>query len=326
MIDGVRAVLNGSPPPATAPKPPTLDLSHSALRLLCASLRVGAIRALVRSGGFLHRPYIHSDGTRRFGPLWAQHPGLELRFSPASLALSQWLSGANPSLYPATAGDELLYYLAARALAPTSRPLQPLAGSRLVLLAFPDRVEGQVSSREWADFIRGPGAALLEGLGLDLTRRLVEVEVGKGRIPRSERLIRVSERQSGCLQTLGEAATAAQRHELLTFVVDAGHRLRRRPPQAWIRSLDPSESMRARAEACQAAAGLLAFMVELEKAYETLAAVPFFDDDYPRAQVVLERWRTLGRGGFAALRATAEELQSARPLLKEAPHEPRVPN
>ena len=295
--------------------PPFEQIGPTAMRLLCDSIRIGTVAALVRRGGW--QPRHGSDSGPATQRLWEVAPDLPLTYSKDSYQLCRWLCGGPLELESGTLGDDLLFRFAADALRRCDIGIEPLVHSPLVWLAHPTAF-GRHPLPDWSRLLSDDGRTILHGLRDDHASRWVRFEIQKAETADPIAHAEWSRRQRRVLESFLDAIEAAERFELAGFLVDAGAALAQRPPSAWVAGLPSRASLSARSEACAQAAAHLRCFGRLSRWYEQQAAVPFFEEEeYHRAQRLVAQWEHLGREGFAALSRTADQLESGRLLTPE---------
>ena len=336
LIRSVRAVLRGasagelktlvtpslkSPPKkrrSTKTKrkvtPPYEQIGPTAMGLLCDSIRTGTVAALVRRGGW--QPRHGSESGSATQRLWEVAPDLPLTYSQHSYQMCRWLCGVPLEFESTTLGDDLLFRFAADALRRCDIGIERLGDSPLVWLAHPVAF-GRRALPDWSRLLSNEGRTILHGLRDDHAARWVRFEIGKAENPDPTAHAEWSRRQRRVLESFLDAIEAAERFELAGFLVDAGAALADRPASAWVAGLPSRASLSARSEASTQAAALLRCFGRLSRWYEEQAAVPFFEEEYHRAQRLVAQWDHLGREGFAALSRTADQLESGRLLTPE---------
>jgi len=298
--------------------PPFEQIGPTAMRLLCDSIRTGTVAALVRRGGWRPR---HGPNDAESGPsdrrLWEVAPDLPLTYSPHSYQMCRWLCGVPLEFEPTTLGDDLLFRFAADAVRRCNIGIDALAGSPLVWLAHPMAFSPRRELPDWSRLMTPEAGTVLHGLRDDHAGRWARFEVQKAENPDPVAHAEWSRRQLRVLESFLDAVEAAERFELASFLVDAGVELAKRPASAWVAGLPSRASLSARSEASSQAAALLRCFARLSRWYDQLATVPFFEEEYHRAQRLVAQWEHLGRDGFAALSRTADQLESGRLLTPE---------
>ena len=318
MLRAVRWILTGSGgelrPLSEPPTPIPTHIGPTAMDLLKRTLQKGTIIALARHGAWRPRK-THTQGHLRTGRLWHHHPELCLRFSPASYSLCRWLifpTHTSPQP-PETVADELLFYLTADAFVRLRRSISLLASSSLVWLGFLDHLDRNPDLLDLSRFVSGDGAIILLALQGHLETRYVAMEKDKTRIEEPDRLVALGQRQQAVLTAFFDAIEAANRQDLATFAVRAAAKLTHRPTHAWISGMARTGApMSKRAEASRQSATFLRSLGRIATWRRALSTVPFFDDDYDRAQTLVTEWEPLGLDGFNQTQAMADALESLR--------------
>ncbi len=324
-------------------------MAPTGMRLLRDVLAKGAVRALARGGGWRSRARTGGGGRVATGRLWEIHPSLELRFSPFTYELVRWLAAAPlaaakvPTLdgvSATTAGDEIVAYLACALVegseiagvvaaqpAVRSSALAWLAFSRMLALSSPSSTPPAAAA--FARIAAGPGAVVVEGLEDELAHRAIAGVHAGGALadPRAASGAGAAER--AVLDAFLDAADAAGRRDLATFLVTAGSRLLGTGASpaalaaAWTAALDPNARLADRAEARRASAAPLRALRRVGRWDEEARLTRFFDDGYDAAQALLARWEHLGRDGFARADDVARALDSLDAGATGSQEEPR---
>ena len=263
------------------------------------------------------------------GRLWERHAPVPLPFSSASLALLRWLvatpfaapaSTITPlSAMPLAIGDQLLVYLALDA-ARTTPALRVLAAQpfvRTTPLAWLGHAHALArrgaAAPSFASLTEGAGAIVVEALAGELARRWSTVELGKRAMFEPEPLIDLGAAQDQALGGFMASCDAASRRDLAAFVIDAAAPLLQRNLMPAPAQLDPNTTLAVRAEARLAAGSLLRAVVRWGDWDQLHRGVRYFDDDYPAAQLLLERFETIGPTGLGRARHWLTELASLVP-------------
>lgn len=332
-------------------RPMPEQIGPTAAALLRDTLAKGAVKALVRRGGWRHE-YTLKEGEPVTGRLWERHPPTPLRFGPASFKLLRWLTGEaveKPSrrlspLKNVTVGDELLAYLACDLLQRTDLPIRAayLRRSPLAWLAFPNvlcqplrKISGGRTSGSRASGSRASakgmahlpslnfnvllnesdgGPLVLEALQEDLTLCWVRMERYKSRVSDLAGMQRLGDAQAHVLDVFLDRIDAIGRRDLAGFLVEAAERLLRPGPSArfWIRRLSRDASFAERQAAFEAAGAFLRAVIRVGGWYRELALVRFFDDEYDAAQRILSAWESFGDAGFSRVEQIHAELDVTR--------------
>lgn len=297
------------------------QIGPTAMGLLQQTLARGVSQAILRLGGWQSRrtiapPPSDADAIRS-GRLWQRHPELPpLHFTAASFELLTWMHRedvASPKkrleAQPQSLADELLHYLALEPLDKAGAALdQPaFASSALCQLGYADRVAFTTAAPDYARWVEGPGAVVLEALQDQLSARWQAMETSKGELFELQDMIGLGERQGLALDGLFAAIEASEdlddgrpaRRDLASFLVEAGVALlasgpeRRCPtPQWWTQMLDLRASLSQRQAAFRGAATYLRALAHtLGRWVEDAGLVAHFDEDYAAAQLLLTSWR-----------------------------------
>jgi hypothetical protein len=322
--DDIWALLCASRP--VAPK-----IGSTCAALLEDTLR-HAWRALWLRGGARPAASIGTGaraGTTVRGRLWERHPPASLAFTGASLELLRWLvetSFAAPAstlkqlpARPLAIGDQLLVYLALDA-ARTTPALRVLAAQpfvRAAPLAWLGHAHAlarrDATAPSFAPLTEGVGAVVVEALAGELARRWYAVELGKRAMFEPEPLIELGAAQDLALIGFMASCDAARRRDLAAFVIDAAAPLLARNLSPAPAQLDPNTTLAVRARARVAAGALLRAVVRWGEWDQLHRGVRFIDDDYAAAQLLLERFETIGPSGLGRAAHWLAELASLVP-------------
>jgi hypothetical protein len=324
--DDIWSLLCASRPVAPKIGPTCAALVEDTLR--------HAWRALWMRGGARPGAWIGTGtraGTAVRGRLWERHAPAPLPFSAASLELLRWLV-STPFAAPASTlpqlparplelGDQLLVYLALDA-ARTTPALRVLAAQpfvRAAPLAWLGHAAALARSGElpgpgfFAGLTRGTGAIVLEALSDELARRWYAAELAKRGMFEPDALIAVGAAQKQVLEGFMASCDAARRRDLALFILDAAAPLlaRNQPPPPV--HLDPDTRLSIRAEARVAAGALIRAVVRWGEWDQQHRGVRFIDDDYAAAQLLLERFETIGSAGLERAAHWLADLASLVP-------------
>jgi hypothetical protein len=315
---------------ATRPAAPKIGPTCAAL--LEDTLR-HAWRALWLRGGARSGASIAGAGPRAgaaiHGRLWERHAPMPLAFTSASVAFLRWLV-ATPFAAPASTlaalpavplaiGDQVLIYLALDA-ARTTPALRVLAAQpfvRAAPLAWLGHA-GALAKRggaapSFGALTEGVGAIVVEALAGELAKRWHAVELGKRAMFEPELLIDLGAAQDQTLTGFMAACDAARRRDLALFVIEAAAPLLARNLPPTPAQLDPNTTLAMRATARIAAGALLRAVVKWGEWDQLHRGVRFIDDDYAAAQLLLERFETIGANGVARATHLLSDLASLVP-------------
>ncbi len=305
LLTTARVALDAEGDPALAQavlrrrQPAPARLSPTAARLLEATVARGLVRALVVGGGWRRAPALEGP-TPRVGRLWHTAPPPALSLGAPAFTLLRWLTTTDPASAAATAppppadlGSDLLWALVADRLRAADLPVRGFAGGTLVWLLCPDAlVDAAPRGLDLAPLLRGDGATVLAGLQARLARRWADMERVKATMTDPAELARFGARQAAALGALLDAAEAAARPDLVSFLVEAAATAlpAGAAADAGATALDPSAPLGERAEARHAAGAFLRAAARVDAWRTRLGAVRFFDDEYAAAQATLAHW------------------------------------
>jgi hypothetical protein len=301
------------------PAPPCL--SRAAVDLVRDALAKGCTHLLALRGGW--RDERHPRGeTVTGGRLWKRTApaDLGLKFSRQTLAFLIWITAARPgdddktwqsAEEELTPADRLLLYFAQEGLreAPTESGAaklwsrQPFARHGLCRLAFPkDFPEAAEVVPNFAPWMEGLGACIVEALQPELAARLVQTEIAKERLGSPQSMLRLGLAQETALTSFLETAERANRPDLIRFLLIGATELLTpgRGPAAWIGGLrTEGRRLADRAAAYQAALAFLRCFDRLQSWERRARGVGYFDEGYAAAQLWKADWERYGGDALA---------------------------
>jgi hypothetical protein len=217
-----------------ASRPPAL--SRASVELVQESLGKGCLLYLVRAGGWRRDRFLR-DGQPRDGRLWDRSPPEEMAlvFSRHALEFLIWITSqlpadADPPLRLAdadlTPADRLLLFMAYEALRDTeaAAPLRAkpaFANHGLLRLAFPDDYAGTSAEPDFAPWVVGFGAAMMEALQPWLTARWVKLVRGQAHVGDWPALAAQGTEEERVLTAFTAATEKANRPDLIRFILHA---------------------------------------------------------------------------------------------------------
>lgn len=302
---------------------PPEQLGPTAMALLQETLARGAVLNLGRRGGWRPRRHLSATGVSS-GRLWDRHQPPALRFSEASFHLLRWLHGAGAATPPspppqhlATAGDELLGYLACHLLVGLERErllarAPGIARSPLCWLGFADHLGSAPTPKvDFARLATGDHTLVLEALQRDLAQRWEEMERSKPSLTRAEELLALGRRQEAVLDALLPVLDSARRWDLALFLPEAvGPLLHTHATADAFAGPLVAKTISERSEGRRAAGAALRGLVRMATWAEGWRAIPFFEDAYQGAQAMLAAWEPWGDGPAARAAFVLRELES----------------
>jgi hypothetical protein len=314
---------------ATRPAAPKIGPTCAAL--LQDTLR-HAWRALWLRGGARPGSSIGAGpraGATVRGRLWERHAPVPLAFTGASVAFLRWLVGtgfAAPAstlaalqAMPLAIGDQLLIYLALDA-ARTTPALRVLAAQpfvRAAPLAWLGHANALAKrggeAPSFGGLTEGVGAIVVEALAGELAKRWYAVELGKRAMFEPDLLLDLGAAQDQTLTRFMAACDDARRRDLALFVIEAAAPLLARNLAPTPAQLDPNTTLATRAQARIAAGALLRGVVRWGEWDQQHRGVRFIDDDYAAAQLLLERFETIGASGVGRAAHWLADLASLVP-------------
>jgi hypothetical protein len=318
--DDIWALLCSTRPAAPKIGPTCAALLEDTLR--------HAWRALWLRGGARSGASIVAGATIR-GRLWERHAPAPLAFTSASVAFLRWLV-ATPFAAPASTlaalpamplaiGDQLLIYLAldAARATPALRVLAAQPFVRAAPLAWLGHA-GALARRggaapSFGELTAGVGAIVVEALAGELAKRWHAAELGKRAMFEPDLLIDLGAAQDQTLTGFMAACDAARRRDLALFVIEAAAPLLARNLPPTPAQLDPNTTLATRAQARIAAGALLRGVVRWGEWDQQHRGVRFIDDDYAAAQLLLERFETIGASGVGRAAHWLADLASLVP-------------
>jgi hypothetical protein len=216
-------------------------LKPNAVRLIRDALSKGCVHLVASRGGWRKERFLRREQPRE-GRLWERTPPeqLGLTFSPHTLDFLVWITTCKPgdretAWQPAEAdlsdGDRLLLFFAHEGLRETTdglgtgemRRRQPFASHALCWLAYPEDYANAPSAAtpNFAPWMSGVGACLLEALQFDLARRWEQVEGSKEGIADARVMKGLGHSQERVLGAFLEAVQEANRLDLARFLLRA---------------------------------------------------------------------------------------------------------
>jgi hypothetical protein len=289
---------------------PPRCLSRAAVRLIRDALTKGCVQLLAERGGFRRERFLR-DGRPVEGRLWERTPPHELglTFSRQTLEFLCWITAVNPDakeplrpppLGQLTDGDRLLLFFAHEGLRQYSgkldwQTLPAFAGHGLCRLEYPDDFARSPIEQvpDFAGWVIGVGASILEALQNDLAARWVEVECRKQRIHEYPVMRQLGEEQERVLTAFLDAVESAGRLDLARFLLRAAARLLPEYVQAdfWVHSHQHGKQRLADRAATYACA--LAFLRQLPRLQQwerRARETGYFDEGYAAAQLWKADW------------------------------------
>ncbi|MDX1928713.1 MAG: hypothetical protein SFV81_19445 [Pirellulaceae bacterium] len=286
-------------------------LSRNAIELVQQALAKSVSLWLARSGGWQVERFLRNESPV-VGRVWQRTPPTELGlvFSAESLNFLMWLTACEPLQSDAewkpedsaelTVGDQVLLFRALETLRNTpvgSKWFEQsqFSGNPLVALHFPDQVSNDIGLYQlnFAPWMQGSGAAILECLQSSLAARWVAVERAKSQIQDPGKMTQVGRNQQLILDYFANAVEVSGRLDLSRFLLfalaelvgeDADH-------HNWVRSLDVSNKRLAdRTIVYAGASKFLLFGKRLRTWAANCAATGYFDEGYAAAQLWLADW------------------------------------
>jgi hypothetical protein len=305
------------------PRPPCL--SRTCVELAADSLAKGCMLVLARAGGWWRERFLR-DGQPRDGRLWerSKPDELALAFSRHALEFLIWMTAyrpgdAKPPLElpeaELTPADRLLLFLAYDALRDTeaAAPLRNrtmFARLGLLRLAFPDDFAGYPDepAPDFAPWMTGLGAVMLEALAPWLTARWVQLERRKAQVGDWAALRELGLAQERMLAVFTDAAEAAGRPDLVRFLVRVAAAVLPAgvTPAAFAGGLQGTGPARLadRIEVQRRALAVPRHLDRLQRWERRSRSVGYLDEGYAASQLWKADWERLG-GDELAARAAA---------------------
>ena len=298
------------------------QLRPAAGRLLGQAAARGLCRQLIALGGYRRAESLVNGQVKR-GRLWERHQAPRLVLSPLSFELLLWLletdfddeghrpfhSRRRPSL-----GDQLWLCLVARLLSEvglggTLGRSQVFRGSALCWLAHIELLSlagpplPQKLRAAFAELFDEGGSLLVEAFQDYLGQRWFADELLKEAGSLAQ-LRAIGEAQALVGAALLDALEAHQRADLAAFLWEATAQALSRWPELapWRERLGGAiASLEQRSAAAEASTALLRLAKRLEGWRQAAGSVPFFEPDYPAAQLLLRQAEILGPAERAGL-------------------------
>jgi hypothetical protein len=296
-------------------------LSQSAVELIQDHLGKGCTLILARCGGWRRERFMRAEQAAD-GRLWDRTPAPELGlvFSKHPLRFLLWITAHNPTdektprwtateseLTPA---DELFFYLTYAALretdiAPLLRNRPGFIGNRLCRLVFAEDLEPWDTEHpvDFAPWISGLGACVLEALQPELIERWVASELNKGRTSDWNHLRNHGQRQDQVLEAFLAAVEKAGRRDLARFLLVAMAELIQPnvTAQQWVNTPAITGARLAdRVETYRSALALVNRVDRFRQWEHTARTVGYFDEGYAASQLVKTDWERYGGDELAA--------------------------
>lgn len=291
-------------------------LSRNAVELVKDTLQKGVPAYLAQHDGWKRERFLREEQIAE-GRLWNRTPPdqLGLTFSKQSLRFLIWITANHPNQpqekfksneEQLTTGDRFLFYLAYESL----RGTDPVRGlleqptftnhSLLWLMALADLLEYETKPpKQWnfAPWVTGAGAAIVESLQTRLTERWQQMESQKIRINQPETMRRLGTRQTKILTQFFDAVEHAERRDLCRFFLLAIDRFLRATRSREAARNTPlfrmeMKDMRLadRMKVYQSAAAGLKQMERLDLWNRTARSTGFYDEGYTAAQLWKADW------------------------------------
>ena len=288
-------------------------LSQGAVRLVREALAKGGTFLLARRGGWRDERHLRRLKVTE-GRLWERTPPGELGFhySAHTMRFLIWITSARPgdkqtTWHPAhdelTLGDLVLLFFAHEGLrdtpeglgAPTLRKRTPYMQHALCWLAYPEDYAQTPDEAvpNFAPWIDGVGACVLEALQADLEARWIHVEGSKERIELPATMRGLGASQDRVLDAFFAALEKANRRDLARFLLRAASHLLAESAHAgmWTGALQMGgQRLADRAATYQAATSMLRHLDRLGGWARWARGVWRFDDEFPIAQLYLSDW------------------------------------
>ena len=284
-------------------------LHRSAIHLIQDRLAKGCIHRLARRGGWRPGRFLRGDRIA-VGRLWQRTPPAELalHFSGQTIRFLIWLTAHKPgrdgwSAAPdeLTVADLLLLHFAYGALRDTA--VEPVLRQRdcfqrhaLVRLAYPQDFDARGGPADFAPWLTGVGAVILETLQPELAANWLALEARKKDIADGQPLRELGQRQVAVLEPFLDAVEQAGRLDLARFLIDIAGRLLTPDAdrQRWIHpEIDAGASLAERQQTYQAGLALVRQVERFQKWDQRARAIGYFDEGYAAAQLFKEDWEQL---------------------------------
>jgi hypothetical protein len=326
-----------SPPPC---------LAAGAVQLVKDALAKGTAFLIAQRGGWRREAFLRNE-RKVEGRLWERTPPAELglRFSEHSLDFLIWITAHRPSDKDAswrpsgdklTCGDRMLLFFAHEGLrqlpghigAELLRARPPFVEHGLCWLAYPEDFAAALEELQpdFAPWVEGAGACILEALQPVLASRWIAIESSKERITDPRSMLALGQAQERALSALFDAADNAGRRDLTRFVLIAARRLltQHAHPEMWTGRLNMTGMRIAdRAGVYQAAAAFLGQLDRLRTWERDARGIGRFDDGYYASQLYKEDWeRYEGELLVARAQTIARQMDPMRAAGSEAPASP----
>jgi len=290
-------------------------LNRNAVELVKDALTKGCVFLLAQRGGWRRERFLRGPHVVE-GRLWERTPPAELglKFSAHTLEFLMWITANRPGDQDRpwrpreedlTSGDRLLLYFAheglrhAEGLGPHAlRTERPFVEHGLCWLAYPeDYTAAPVGARpNFAPWTNGVGAAMLEALQPELTRRWIEVEGSKERLAEPQAMRILGQSQQRVLTSFLDAVEQAGRMDLARFLLHAASVLLGPHAHAgmWTARLSLTGLRVAdRAATYQAATAFLRMLDRLQTWERRARGIGYFDEGYTASQLWKADWEAV---------------------------------
>jgi len=319
---------------AKAMAPPCL--SPACLRIAEDTLAKACVQYLVKAGGWRNERHLR-NGNAIAGRVWERVPLDErsLRFGSGVVSFLIWLTSEKPTetrdawdfnTAEFEAGDELFFALAFDALRAEPQVGELLAEKRVfrsnplcwLMNASILATRDEPSAPDFAPWMTGPRAAILESLQSTLATRWIRSERFKGQLADWRIMRRVGRAETVALTAFLEACEKANRRDLARFLLKVNGTIL--APENltvgfWTAGLQGQGPPRLaeRLETQRLALGVPQQMQTLERWNRQAQGIGFMDDDYAASQLWKTDWES-HRGELIAAKARTllEQLQPLR--------------
>ncbi len=322
-------------------QPPCLH--SNAVRLVRQALARGCVLLLAQRGGWRKERFLRGERAVT-GRLWERTPPAELglSFSRHALAFLIWITAADPAddktlwtppLQELTPADLLLFFFAHEAIRTFAESMDtsplwtrpPFAGHGLCWLAHPEDFAdlNEPIAPDFAPWMSGLGACIMEALQPVLAARWIAVESSKERLTDPAIMLRLGQSQERVLNAFLTAAEQAGRTDLARFLLAAATKLLGPHAHAgmWTGQLKPGGLRLAdRTAAYHAAAAFLRQLDRLQQWERRARSVGYFDEGYAASQLWKADWAAHDGDTLAGRAATI--LRQMDPLRQGDAEEP----
>jgi len=284
-------------------------LTRTAVDLVKDALAKGIVVLLCRRGAWRVERHLRAEQIVE-GRLWQRTPpqNLGLTFSVNTLDFLVWITAKKQAEEKqswkasdkVTVGDLLFLFFAyeqlrSEELGTNLLQQEPLRTHGLVWLAYPDELarQGIEAQPDFAPWLDGVGACMLEALQPALAERWVRMEVDKGNVYDWKQMRDIGQAQDRALDRFLKSVETANRPDLARFLLMTAARVVTpgATPQLWTRSLQQHGARLAdRSDTYRGALAFPRVLSRLQQWERRARSVGFLDEGYQATQLWKADW------------------------------------